>query len=333
MAPARGHGRGGRSWRRRRAASACARRRRRSGADLVFLDLEDACAPAAKESARKIAIGALDTSSTGDARSAPCGSTGSRRCGATTTSSRSSPARASALDVLIVPKARTARDVWWVDVLLTQLEAKLGLDEAHRPRGAHRGRGRSGQRRRDRAGERSSRSDDLRSRRPLGVAARARRRQLRPDRASTRATSGTSPAPRSSPRRVSRASTRSTRPYPAYKDPDGLPASCGARQPARASTASGRSIRARSRSPTRCSRRPPRRSTRRGGRSRSTAPPRRKAWARSALTAGSSTLRTCAWRTTCCSRPIWRTSRRVERVDGGQVTTPSTLSWTMRSQS
>jgi citrate lyase subunit beta/citryl-CoA lyase len=30
-----------------------------------------------------------------------------------------------ALDVLIVPKARTARDVWWVDVLLTQLEAKL----------------------------------------------------------------------------------------------------------------------------------------------------------------------------------------------------------------
>jgi citrate lyase subunit beta/citryl-CoA lyase len=32
-----------------------------------------------------------------------------------------------ALDVLIVPKARAARDVWWVDVLLTQLEAKLGL--------------------------------------------------------------------------------------------------------------------------------------------------------------------------------------------------------------
>jgi citrate lyase subunit beta / citryl-CoA lyase len=32
-----------------------------------------------------------------------------------------------AVDVLIVPKARTARDVWWVDVLLTQLETKLGL--------------------------------------------------------------------------------------------------------------------------------------------------------------------------------------------------------------
>jgi citrate lyase subunit beta/citryl-CoA lyase len=31
------------------------------------------------------------------------------------------------LDVLIVPKARSARDVWWVDVLLTQLETKLGM--------------------------------------------------------------------------------------------------------------------------------------------------------------------------------------------------------------
>jgi citrate lyase subunit beta/citryl-CoA lyase len=34
-----------------------------------------------------------------------------------------------AVDVLIVPKARTARDVWWVDVLLTQLEGKLGLSK------------------------------------------------------------------------------------------------------------------------------------------------------------------------------------------------------------
>ena len=33
------------------------------------------------------------------------------------------------LDVLIVPKARSARDVWWVDVLLTQLETDLGLSK------------------------------------------------------------------------------------------------------------------------------------------------------------------------------------------------------------
>ena len=32
------------------------------------------------------------------------------------------------LDVLIVPKVRHARDVWWVDVLLSQLEASLGLE-------------------------------------------------------------------------------------------------------------------------------------------------------------------------------------------------------------
>jgi citrate lyase subunit beta/citryl-CoA lyase len=32
-----------------------------------------------------------------------------------------------ALDVIIVPKVRSARDVWWVDVLLTQVEQTLGL--------------------------------------------------------------------------------------------------------------------------------------------------------------------------------------------------------------
>jgi citrate lyase subunit beta/citryl-CoA lyase len=99
-----------------------------SGADLVFLDLEDACAPAAKESARKIAIAALTELDWGRTVRAVrvngletvwCHDdiieivTGAREC----------------VDVLIVPKARTARDVWWVDVLLTQLEAKLGLAE------------------------------------------------------------------------------------------------------------------------------------------------------------------------------------------------------------
>ena len=31
------------------------------------------------------------------------------------------------LDILVIPKATSARDVWWFDVLLSQLEAKLGL--------------------------------------------------------------------------------------------------------------------------------------------------------------------------------------------------------------
>ena len=97
------------------------------GADLVFLDLEDACAPSVKESARSIAVGALTGLDWGPTVRAVringietpwCHDdiievvTGARDC----------------IDVLIVPKARSARDVWWVDVLLSQLEAKLGLD-------------------------------------------------------------------------------------------------------------------------------------------------------------------------------------------------------------
>ncbi len=41
-----------------------------SGADLAFLDLEDACAPVAKEAARGIAVAARRVS-TGAARSGP----------------------------------------------------------------------------------------------------------------------------------------------------------------------------------------------------------------------------------------------------------------------
>jgi citrate lyase subunit beta/citryl-CoA lyase len=99
-----------------------------AGADLVFLDLEDACAPAVKEAARSIAVGALTGLDWGRTVRAVringidtpwCHDdiievvAGAREC----------------VDVLIVPKARSARDVWWVDVLLGQLEAKLGLAE------------------------------------------------------------------------------------------------------------------------------------------------------------------------------------------------------------
>jgi citrate lyase subunit beta / citryl-CoA lyase len=98
----------------------------RAGADLVFLDLEDACAPSAKESARATAVDALTGLDWG------------RTMRAVRINGLDTPwchddvvevvtgARA-ALDVIIVPKVRSARDVWWVDVLLTQLESKLGL--------------------------------------------------------------------------------------------------------------------------------------------------------------------------------------------------------------
>lgn len=97
-----------------------------SGADLVFLDLEDACAPAAKEAARRLAVDALTQLDWGRTlRAVRVNGLDTPWCHADiielVTGAR------DALDVLIVPKARSARDVWWVDVLLTQLETKLGL--------------------------------------------------------------------------------------------------------------------------------------------------------------------------------------------------------------
>jgi citrate lyase subunit beta/citryl-CoA lyase len=98
----------------------------RSGADLVFLDLEDACAPIAKEGARGIAVRALTELDWGrTVRAVRMNGLETPWCHGDIIEVVSG-AR-DALDVLIVPKARSARDVWWVDVLLTQLEAKLGL--------------------------------------------------------------------------------------------------------------------------------------------------------------------------------------------------------------
>jgi len=96
------------------------------GADLVFLDLEDACAPAAKESSRAIVVGALTGLDWG------------RTVRAVRVNGIETPwchgdiievvtGAGDSLDVLIVPKVRRARDVWWVDILLGQLEARLGL--------------------------------------------------------------------------------------------------------------------------------------------------------------------------------------------------------------
>jgi citrate lyase subunit beta/citryl-CoA lyase len=98
----------------------------RAGADLVFLDLEDACAPSAKEGARATAVAALTGLDWGRTlRAVRINGLETPWCHddviEVVTGAR------DALDVLIVPKARSARDVWWFDVLLTQLEAKLGL--------------------------------------------------------------------------------------------------------------------------------------------------------------------------------------------------------------
>ena len=98
----------------------------RAGADLVFLDLEDACAPAAKESARATAVAALTDLDWGDTiRAIRINGLDTQWCHDDIIEVVSG-AR-DALDVIIIPKVLSARDVWWVDVLLTQLEAKLGL--------------------------------------------------------------------------------------------------------------------------------------------------------------------------------------------------------------
>ena len=98
----------------------------RAGADMVFLDLEDACAPAAKESARAIAVAALTQLDWGDTiRAIRINGLDTKWCYGdiveVLTGAR------DALDVIIVPKVLTAREVWWVDVLLTQLEEQLEL--------------------------------------------------------------------------------------------------------------------------------------------------------------------------------------------------------------
>ncbi len=98
----------------------------KSGADLVFLDLEDACAPNAKEGARATVVSALTELDWGRTlRAVRVNGLETHWCHGDIIEVVTGAG--DALDVLIVPKARSARDVWWVDVLLTQLETKLGM--------------------------------------------------------------------------------------------------------------------------------------------------------------------------------------------------------------
>ncbi|MBK1789130.1 HpcH/HpaI aldolase/citrate lyase family protein [Prauserella cavernicola] len=97
-----------------------------SDADLVFLDLEDACAPAERESARGKAADALRDLDWGRTLRAIRMNAIDTRWAYGDVIETVTRAR-EALDVIIVPKVRRARDVWWVDTLLTQLEDTLGL--------------------------------------------------------------------------------------------------------------------------------------------------------------------------------------------------------------
>ena len=97
-----------------------------SGADLVFMDLEDACAPSAKEAARANVVEALTAYDWGTTvRAVRVNGIDTMWCHDDVVDVVTGAL--GCVDLLIIPKARRARDVWWFDVLLTQLETKLGL--------------------------------------------------------------------------------------------------------------------------------------------------------------------------------------------------------------
>src|SRR5690349_3913006 len=96
------------------------------GADLVFLDLEDAVPPAFKEESREKAITALNDLDWGrTARAVRINGLDTQWCHDDIIEVVTRAGEK--LDTIVIPKAKTAKDVWWVDVLVTQLETKLGL--------------------------------------------------------------------------------------------------------------------------------------------------------------------------------------------------------------
>jgi citrate lyase subunit beta / citryl-CoA lyase len=95
-----------------------------SNADLVFLDMEDSVAPNEKVAARAKVISALKTLDWGKKTRAV------RINGLETEYAYQDiisvvEEAGEYLDVLFIPKVKSAKDVWWVDVLLTQIERRL----------------------------------------------------------------------------------------------------------------------------------------------------------------------------------------------------------------
>lgn len=97
-----------------------------SDADLVFLDLEDAVAAHEKVASRAKAVHALTQMDWGSTvRAVRVNGLDTVWCHDDIIELVTNAGES--LQTIILPKARAARDVWWVDVLLTQLEAKLGM--------------------------------------------------------------------------------------------------------------------------------------------------------------------------------------------------------------
>jgi citrate lyase subunit beta/citryl-CoA lyase len=95
-------------------------------ADLVFLDLEDAVAPAEKPGARPAIVHALTSLDWGSkTRAVRVNGTHTPWCHDDVVDVVTGAG--GRLDLLILPKVKAPRDVWFVDTLLDQLEQKLGL--------------------------------------------------------------------------------------------------------------------------------------------------------------------------------------------------------------
>ena len=95
-----------------------------SSADLVFLDLEDSVAPNEKVGARAKAVQALKTLDWGKkTRAVRINDLATEYAYQDIISIVEEAGKY--LDIIIIPKVKTARDVWWVDVLLTQIEKRL----------------------------------------------------------------------------------------------------------------------------------------------------------------------------------------------------------------
>src|SRR3984893_19546029 len=95
-----------------------------SNADLVFLDLEDSVAPNEKVASRAKVISALKTIDWGKKTRAVRINDLETEFAYQDIISIVEEA-GDYLDLIIIPKVKSAKDVWWVDVLLSQIEKRL----------------------------------------------------------------------------------------------------------------------------------------------------------------------------------------------------------------
>jgi citrate lyase subunit beta/citryl-CoA lyase len=97
-----------------------------SAAEEVFLDLEDACAEDAKNDAREMAVAALlELDWTGKRRAVRVNGARSRWCTDDVVAVLRGVGGAAGLDAVVIPKAESAAEIHFFDLLLDQLEAEL----------------------------------------------------------------------------------------------------------------------------------------------------------------------------------------------------------------